>query len=79
MIRILGGIAFLMSDITKLDKATTAVTDKAMTMVGFIWVVTAKAEQIPKTCIVTGLLSDKGSVMSFLSFLPRRGFFSAGL
>jgi hypothetical protein len=72
-------MAFRMSDTTKLDRVTTAKTDKAITMVGFIWVVTAKAEHIPRTCMVTGLLSDKGSVISFLSFLPRRGFFSMGL
>jgi hypothetical protein len=71
-------MAFLMSEITQLERATTAVTEMAITIVGFIWVVTAKEEHIPRTCMVTGLLSDKGSVRSLRSFLPRREGFSAG-
>jgi hypothetical protein len=35
-------------------------------MEGFICTVTAKAEQIPNTCTVTGLLLFKGSLSSFL-------------
>jgi hypothetical protein len=42
-------MVFRINEITKLARATTNITDIAMTKVGFICVVTANAEQIPNT------------------------------
>jgi hypothetical protein len=71
MILILDGIVFLIKDMAKLDMAITNITDKAITKVGCICVVTANAEQIPKTCMVIGLLSIKGSVTILFLLLEK--------
>ena len=47
--------------INKEEKPVTAITAKDMTKATFNDDVTAKAEQIPKTCKVIGLLSTRGS------------------
>jgi hypothetical protein len=49
MIRTRLGMVFLINEMTKLDITITNITEIAITKVGFIWVVTAKAEQIPNT------------------------------
>jgi len=51
-------------------------TDIAITKAGFIFTVTANAEQIPKTCTVIGLLDPNGSVISLIFLLENRGSFS---
>jgi hypothetical protein len=69
-------MVFRIKEIAKLDKATTKITEIAMTKVGCICVVTANEEQIPSTCTVTGLSSISGSVINFLLLLESKG--SAG-
>lgn len=70
-------MVFLKIEIAKFDKAITNITDNAITKVGCNWVVTAKAEQIPNTWIVIGLLSIKGSVTILFLLLDKSA--SAGL
>src|SRR5690606_6675247 len=83
MILIREGIVFLIKDIAKLAMAITKITDKAITKVGCNLVVTANAEQIPKTWIVIGLLSTSGSFTIFFLLLDKSAssdffiFFSA--
>lgn len=71
MILILEGIVFRINEMAKLAIAITNITDKAMTRVGCICVVTAKAEQIPSTCMVIGLLSTSGSVTILFLLLEK--------
>src|SRR5215204_7806449 len=68
MIRILSGMIFLMAEIMRFENAVTTITDKAITIDGFICTVTARAEQMPNTWTVMGLLSLRGSLRSFLFF-----------
>jgi hypothetical protein len=60
MIRIRGGIEFLINEITRFEKAVTTITESPITMAGFSLTVTASAEQIPKICTVTGFSRLKG-------------------
>src|SRR5690606_986211 len=73
MILILLGIEFLINEITRFENAQTTITANAITIDGSIFTVTARAEQIPKICTVIGLLSFKGSVISFLFFGENNG------
>ena len=64
-------------------EATNTALDRepvqAIVSVGFIWVVTARAEHIPRTWIVIGLSSFSGSFINFfLRFdkIASAGFFS---
>ena len=52
----------------RLEHAITAMTAMLITAAVSIWVVTAKAEQIPSTCKAIGLLLNRGSVSTFLVF-----------
>jgi len=54
-----------MEAIIRFEKPVTMVTDKAITMAGFNWTVTARAEQIPNTCTVIGFSSFNGFVSNF--------------
>jgi hypothetical protein len=65
-----------MAAITRFETAVTIVTDKAMTIAGLSFTVTARAEQIPRTWTVIGLLLPKGSVKSFKFFAENIGSFS---
>jgi hypothetical protein len=49
MIRTRAGMVFRIKEIAKLERATTKITEIAMTKVGCICVVTANEEQIPST------------------------------
>jgi hypothetical protein len=49
MILILDGIELRISEITRLENAQTATTASAITIEGFTFTVTARAEQIPST------------------------------
>jgi len=48
----------------------------AITKAGFILTVTARAEQIPRTCTVIGLLLPRGSVSNLIFLLENKGSFS---
>ncbi|MPN55108.1 hypothetical protein SDC9_202787 [bioreactor metagenome] len=65
------GIVFLMSEMMKLEKPVTTVTDIAITIAGSSFTVTARAEQIPNTSTVTGFFLKIGSVniLLFISYL----------
>ena len=73
IILILLGIKFLINEIDTLAKISTNKTATDITTAAFIWTVTARAEQIPSTCIVIGLFSSNGSEISFLFFLENKG------
>ena len=60
IIRIRVGIVFLSSERITLENAVTAVTERAITMAGSIFAVTARAEHIPRICTRTGLFLLKG-------------------
>ena len=60
-----------------MENAVTTVTEMAMTKAGCSLAVTAKAEQIPNTCTVTGLSAPKGRVRSFM-FLDENISFQKG-
>ena len=60
MMRMLPGIVLRNNEMMTLEKASTAVTETAMTKAGSILAVTASAEQIPNTCTMTGLLRESG-------------------
>jgi len=59
---------FLISDINKLENATTAVRAIHITKVVFKLVVTAKAEQIPSICSAIGLLLNIGDINTSFEF-----------
>jgi hypothetical protein len=61
MILTFDGIKFLNSDMTVFETHSTAITAKVITSDISKLVVTASAEQIPKTCKVIGLLLINGS------------------
>ena len=67
MILILFGIVFLMIETNILEIPVTMVTERAITMADSSFTVTARAEHIPSTNTVTGLLLKKGLVNIFLS------------
>jgi hypothetical protein len=69
--RIRGGIVLRSSDIIKLPKAATAVTEMAITTAGLSCAVTASAEQTPKTCTKMGLslLSGPKYFLIFIVFI----------
>ncbi len=60
MIRIRLGSPLRRSDMTRLEKAVTTVTDTAITNAGFSFAVTASEEQIPSICTMTGLFRFNG-------------------
>ena len=60
MMRILPGMVLRNSEMMTLEKASTAVTEIAMTKAGSSLAVTARAEQMPNTCTMTGLLRESG-------------------
>jgi hypothetical protein len=68
MIRIREGMVFLNKETITFDKTTTTITDKDITTAGFNCVVTANAEQIPKTCTAIGFSLLKGFFISFNIF-----------
>lgn len=55
-----------MIDIIKLEKPVTIVTDSAITKAGSSFVVTARAEHIPRTSTVIGFPLNRGSVNNFV-------------
>ena len=65
IIRIRGGIVLRINEMMRFERATTTVTDNAITTAGFSCAVTAKQEQIPNTCTVTGLFLFHGIVINF--------------
>src|SRR5690554_8215304 len=67
MIRMLPGICVRTRETARLEKAVTAITDRHMTMVTFMLVVTARAEQIPRICRPIGLLLNMGSKRTCLA------------
>ena len=68
MIRIRLGIVLRSSEITTLENAVITVTERPITMAGSSLAVTAKAEQIPNTCTVTGLFNPSGVENTSLFF-----------
>ena len=66
IILILLGIVLRISDIIRLLNAVIIVTDSPMTMAGLSCEVTARAEQIPRICIVIGLSFPSGAVRTSL-------------
>ncbi len=60
MMRMLEGIVLRISDIITLENASTAMTDMPITRAGSSFAVTARQEQIPNTCTITGLSLEKG-------------------
>jgi hypothetical protein len=76
MMRIRGGIVLRNSDIIRFDKATTTVTDSAITTAGFSCAVTARHEQLPRTCTVIGFSLLNGFVIIFLRLLLIAGLLS---
>ena len=71
MIRIFDGIMFRIKEIITLPTPNTKITDTAITTEGTSFAVIAKAEQIPNTCMVIGLLSANGSKIRLASFLDK--------
>src|SRR5574344_1308460 len=69
MIRIRFGMVLRNNEIITLANATITVTDKPITIAGSNLAVTAKAEQIPNTCTVTGLFMLIGAENTSLFFL----------
>jgi hypothetical protein len=67
------GIVFLSMEMNKLEKAVTNVRLNAITSEVAIVTVTARAEQIPSTCTVTGLFESNGSDRSLRFFLENKG------
>ena len=65
MIRIFAGIPLRSNEITRFDKAVTTVTERAITMAGFSFAVTASAEQMPRINTVMGLALRNGAVIRF--------------
>ena len=63
------GIVLRNNEIITLAKATTAVTEIAITKAGSNFAVTAKAEQIPNICTMTGLFLESGPKRISLFFL----------
>ena len=62
-----------MTDVIKLEKIITKTTLIAIMIVGSILIVTARAEHIPKTCIVIGLSSLNGSDIIFFLLFDKSG------
>ena len=62
----------LNNDTIKFDIVTTNVRANVMTRACSTLTVTAKAEQIPSTCTVIGLLSSSGSLNNFLFFFENK-------
>ena len=71
IILILDGIILRINETTTLATESTTRTDNAITTAGLSWTVIAKAEQIPSTCTVIGLLSSSGSLNNILFFLDK--------
>jgi hypothetical protein len=68
------GIKFLIKEIKKLERVIVAVRATHIIKVGYSLLVTANAEQIPKTCKAMGLSLNKGEnktseVLDILGFL----------
>lgn len=60
MMRTLLGIVFLINDIMTFENASTAITEMPITIAGSNFAVTARQEQMPRTCTITGLSFDNG-------------------
>ena len=60
MMRMLVGMVLRSSEIITLEKASTAITLRPMTMAGSSLAVTASTEQMPRICTTTGLSFEKG-------------------
>ena len=80
MIRMLAGMWLRRRLTERFDPAVTAMTAPHMTSEVSILVVTARAEQMPRTCSAIGLLLNSGSIRTreLLSALRRRSFRVAG-
>ena len=76
MMRMRGGIVLRKSEIIRLAKAVTTVTEMAMTKAGCNFTVTANAEQMPNTCTVMGLLPPKGVVINLRFLAENQASFS---
>lgn len=76
MILIRLGIIFLINEMMRFENAQTTNTAMAITIDGFIFTVTASAEQMPNTCTVIGLLSFSGSYNSRLFFAENKDSFA---
>ena len=72
--RMLLGMVLRSSEIMTLAKATTAVTDTAMTRAGSSFAVTARAEQIPNICTITGLFLESGPKSISLFFFDNMAY-----
>ncbi|MNT56509.1 hypothetical protein D3C72_1938140 [compost metagenome] len=68
---------FLINEMITFEKAHTTITAIAITIEGFIFTVTANAEQIPNICTVMGLLSFKGSYKRRLFFEENKPSFGS--
>ncbi len=78
MIRIEVGMVLRRSEIITFASASTAVTEIVMTTAGSSLAVTARAEQIPSTCTMTGLSFDKGLTRGsndLLMFIIRESYY----
>ncbi len=60
MMRILVGMVLRISDMITLENASTAITEMPITIAGSSLAVTARHEQMPSTCTITGLSLEKG-------------------
>ena len=60
IMRMLLGMVLRISEIIRLENAVMAVTEIPITMAGSNLAVTARHEQMPNTCTMTGLLRDSG-------------------
>ena len=63
------GIVLRMSDMMTLENANTAITEIPITIAGSSLAVTARHEQIPSICTITGLSFEKGLKSTFLFFI----------
>src|SRR5690606_30102485 len=70
IIRIELGTWLRIIDTQKFETAVTRVTAKAITITDSIFVVTARAEQIPRICKAIGLFSNSGPKRVFLTLIP---------
>ena len=60
MMRMLVGMVLRISEMMTLLKASTAITERPMTIAGSSLTVTASTEQMPRICTMTGLFLEKG-------------------
>ena len=60
MMRMLVGMVLRRREIITFEKARTAITEIPITSAGSSLAVTARAEQMPSTCTITGLSLENG-------------------